>query len=219
MTMTLPLEDWMSFPPQGDEAFQKTILPWIAGQKEAMRQLDAQRPATATYIFHEHVERVSAMGRDFALFLGAPEPAAQWFFQALQIHDCGKTELPASIWDSAEKPSDEVKAQRRQHAPLGGRMIDEELPDHPFTAFAADIARHHHEQIDGKGFLGVKAAELSPWVRLSCIIDSFDGMSVRRPHFGERDTSPKAVYERLSIEKTGQYDPELLAEFKDFLAI
>ena len=137
----------------------------------------------------------------------------------LQIHDCGKTKLPVSIWDSVEKPSDEIKAQRRQHAPIGADMIESELPpSHGFTKFAAQIARYHHEQIDGNGFLSVKTAELSPWVRAACIIDSFDGMSVKRPHFGGRDISPKGVYERLSVEKgPAHYDAELLEEFKNFL--
>lgn len=210
----------MKSPPQSDEIFREKIAPWIAHQFEALRVLDNRRPVTATYIFHEHVLRVAAMGRDFALALGASQSAAEWFYQALMIHDCGKTELPHAIWDSVQKPSAEVKAQRRLHAPLGGRMIETELPDgHGFTDFAADIARHHHEQMDGGGFMGVAAGTLSPWVRVACIIDSFDGMSVRRPHFGARDTSPAAVYERLAVEKAGQYDPELLASFKKFLDI
>lgn len=185
-----------------------------------MEDVDRRRPVGATYIFHEHVERVARMGRDFARHLGASLSAAEWFYHALQIHDCGKTQLPSTIWDSTEKPTDAVKAQRRQHAPLGGRLIEAALPDgHGFTDFAAGIARHHHEQMDGKGFLGVDAATLSPWVRIACIVDSFDGMSIRRPHFGARDTSPKAVYERLSVEKAGQYDPELLKEFREFLGV
>lgn len=188
-------------------------------QELAMQYFDAQRPPYATYLLHPHVHRVATMGRDMALYLGAPREAADWYHQALIIHDIGKCDLPVDIWDMDEKPTEAIKAMRRRHAPLGGDKIETELPkDHPFTAFAADIARHHHEQMDGNGFLGMPAGDLSPWVRLACIVDSFDGMSAPRPHFGARDLSPQSVYRRIAIEKGPVFfDPDLTSEFGAFL--
>jgi response regulator RpfG family c-di-GMP phosphodiesterase len=210
---------WMLTPPEDDPVFTRVIAPWLAAQHDALIVIDALRPPEPWYVFHTHVMRVAEMGRDFALHLGAPVSAAAWFHNALRIHDCGKTLLPVEIWDQEDKPSESIKLQRRRHAPLGGQMIEESLPhDHPFTAFAADIARHHHEQMNGKGFLGVNAAELNVWVRIACIVDSFDGMSVWRPHYKDRDISPLSVFERLAVEKgPAVYDETLTEAFGYFL--
>lgn len=215
------LTEWMLAKPEQDSVFQTSIAPWLDGQHVALKELDAARPADITYIFHEHVMRVAAMGRDFARFLGAKENEAEWFYHALRVHDCGKTLLPQDLWDTDGKPSDAVKLQRRQHAPLGAEMIERDLPaDHPFTAFAADIARHHHEQMDGGGIMGRRGDELSVWVRMACIVDSFDGMSIKRSHFGGRDISRHSVFKRIAVEKgASQYDAALTAEFGRFLAV
>ncbi len=204
--------------PQDDPVYRGSIAPWLSQQHDALKSCDAHR-GKPFYIFHTHVERVADMGRDFALFLGADINAANWFHAALMVHDCGKTILPVHIWDSEGKPTPVMKAKRRSHATLGAQMIEHDLPhDHPFTAFAADIARHHHEQMDGKGFVGVPAGDLSEWVRIACIVDSYDGMAVWRPHYGDRDTSPDAVYERLSVEKgPAMFDPALTEAFGHFL--
>lgn len=211
----------MTIHPDDDPAFNRQIGHWIAAQELAMQAFDAGRPATAVYLLYPHVHRVADMGRAVALFLGAPIEAATWYHHALVIHDIGKCDLPSDIWDTDEKPSEIVKSMRRRHAPIGAEKIERDLPqDHPFTSFAADIARHHHEQMDGKGFMSVTANELSPWVRLACIVDSFDGMSVVRPHFGDRDTSPKAVYERIAVEKgTAYFDHALTQKFGAFLGV
>lgn len=210
---------WMDTAPEDDAVFHDVIAPWLDRQHRLLTDYDAQRPGTPWYVFHDHVMRVADMGLAFALFLGASRNAATWYYHALRVHDCGKTLLPVSIWDSESKPTDAVKNKRRSHAPLGAQMIETDLPsDHPFTAFAADIARHHHAQMDGKGFLGVNAANLSSWVRAACIVDSYDGMSVWRPHYGDRDITPQAVYQRLSVEKGAEvYDGELLKAFGEFL--
>ena len=207
--------------PENDPVFRDVIAPWLDRQHTELKALDASRPYGVAYVFHAHALRVANMGRDFALFLGTHEHAAQWYYHALRVHDCGKTVLPRDLWDTDGKPSEAVKLNRRRHAPIGAEMIERDLPhDHPFTAFAADIARHHHEQIDGGGIIGLTGDQLSDWVRAACIVDSFDGMSIARTHFGGRDISPASVHARIAVEKgPAQYDAELTALFGKFLGI
>ena len=70
-------------------------------------------------------------------------------------------------------------------------------------------------QMDGKGFRNVPANELSAPVRLASIVESFDGWSIARPHFGDRDTSPEAVLNRMRTEKMYMFDRELFEAFAD----
>lgn len=213
---------WMTVPAAEDAAFQDVILPVLKDLHIHLIGLDLQRGDHVAYVFHQHALRVAAMGRDFSIFLGATPEAADWYYHALIVHDCGKTVLPPDIWDTDSKPSDEVKAQRRAHAPLGGDLIEELLPaDHPFTRYAADLARYHHEQINGKGPMGKTGDELSVWIKAACIVDSFDGMSIKRAHFdNKRDLSPMGVHKRIAEEKgPDQYDADLTKLFGEFLNI
>lgn len=223
--MSIAINDihpWMLSSPDDDAVFTDVILPTLKDLHIKLMALDFQRGDDVAYVFHQHVLRVADMGRDFAAFMGAPEHAAKWYHYALIVHDCGKVVLPHDIWDSERKPSDDVKAQRRAHARLGGELLEQALPsDHPFTAFAADLARHHHEQMDGKGPQGQKAGVLSVWVRTACIVDSFDGMSIKRAHFdNKRDLSPAGVHKRIAEEKgPDQYDTGLVELFGKFLKV
>jgi HD-GYP domain-containing protein (c-di-GMP phosphodiesterase class II) len=79
-----------------------------------------------------------------------------------------------------------------------------------------DIMLNHHEQMDGKGYRGLSADALSLPVRLACIVESYDGYAIPRPHFGDRDISPEGVLARMRDEKgRALYDMELFEAFAE----
>ncbi len=211
--------------PDNDPIFTDVIAPFLDARHQALIDLDNERRAIAGaeifYVFSDHVLRVAQMGRDFALFLGLSNNECAWFYEALRVHDCGKAELPADIWDRKEKPTTELKDLRRTHAPVGADVITQNLPhDHPFTAFADRLARHHHEHMDGTGTLKVSIKDTDIWMRIACIVDSYDGMKVWRPHYKDRNISPPAIIERLAVEKGPNiYDKELVQKFSTFLKV
>lgn len=211
--------------PHNDPIFAKVIAPFLDARHQELLDLDGARRNIAGgdiyYIFSDHVIRVAEMGRDFALSLGLNEHACEWFYHALRVHDCGKSDLPADIWDRTDKPTEELKHLRRTHAPVGADAISKNLPeDHPFTAFADRIARHHHEHMDGSGTLGINIGDTDIWMRIACIVDSYDGMQVWRPHYKDRDISAPAIIERLAVEKGEKiYDKELVQKLSNFLKV
>jgi HD-GYP domain-containing protein (c-di-GMP phosphodiesterase class II) len=96
------------------------------------------------------------------------------------------------------------------------RMYEHEIKNHPFLTLMLDIMLNHHEQMDGKGHRGVKGADLSPPVRLACIVESFDGYATARPHFGDRDISIEGVLNRMRTEKGADvFDMELFEAFAE----
>jgi HD-GYP domain-containing protein (c-di-GMP phosphodiesterase class II) len=145
-----------------------------------------------------------------------PRIAANMFWATLP-HDAGKIKLPPHIWDTVDKPDDGLKNLRRSHTLLGVEMAHAELGihAHPFLNLMTDIMLNHHEHMDGSGYLGKAASQLSLPVRLVAIVEAFDGYSIARPHFGDRDLSSAGVIKRLRTEKTGQFDPELLEAFAE----
>lgn len=169
-----------------------------------------------TYFFYDHTVRVSEDVRKTVLHLGLSETVAKNMYMAMLVHDVGKTRLPASLWDMVEKPEDDIKAKRRSHTELGIGIVKEKLGDidHPFIDLMCDIMLRHHEQMDGSGYLGLTGGKLSAPVRLACIVESFDGYSIARPHFGDRDISNAGVITRMRDEKGANfYDMELFEAF------
>jgi polar amino acid transport system substrate-binding protein len=197
-----------------DEAYKK----YITDQMQALAAYDAARPDGHVYEFHVHAERVAYLMKDLALTVGYDADMADILYSATLPHDIGKMALPVEIWDLEDKPTEDQKAERRTHTTHGINMIRNEFGDRcdtdPFLKLMLDIMENHHETMDGQGFLGKTGNQLSREVRMACICDAFDGWSVKRPHFGDRDVSPSAVVMRMEIEKAGQFDQGLLEHFK-----
>lgn len=208
-----------------DEVFQKTIKPFIEKHLEELKDFDAQREAWVKenlpadykfiYRFHEHTFRVAEDIRNAALHMGLPENVAENLYWAMLPHDIGKKALPVDLWDMMEKPSEDIKAERRSHTDLGAEMARNDLPaDHPFVKLMIDVMENHHEEIKGGGYHGRKGDQLSAPVRLACIVESFDGYSIFRPHFGARDISVPGVLKRMREEKGADlYDMDLFESF------
>jgi HD-GYP domain-containing protein (c-di-GMP phosphodiesterase class II) len=214
-----------NFNPRADAVFQDKIRPFIARELEKLKDFDRQRMAWAkdnlpadykmSYIFEEHTMRVSKDMRAAALHMGLPENTAETLYWAMLPHDIGKRMLPLHLWDMMKKPQDDIKRLRRRHTDEGAKLAREALPfSHPFLDLMLDIMLNHHEQMDGGGYRGLKGDQLSAPVRLACIVESFDGYSIARPHFGERDVSPAGVLARMREEKgPALYDMDLFEQF------
>lgn len=147
--------------------------------------------------------------------MGLAENVANNMYWAVLPHDIGKKNMPVEIWDTDEKPTDNLKKLRRTHTLLGAQIMNEHLRDHdhPFKDLMVDIAAYHHEQMDGEGTHGKTADELSMPVRLASIVEAYDGWRIWRPHYGDRDISPVGVLDRMRDEKLHMFDEELFEAF------
>jgi len=171
-----------------------------------------------TYIFHEHAQRVAINVKRTCIHMGLGELVAENMYLAVLPHDIGKKLLPAGIWDQEEKPTGAIKKYRRTHTLLGGQIVEELLHDidHPMKDLMMDIARYHHEQMDGQGTLEIAGDQLSLPLRLAAIVEAYDGWRIWRPHYGDRDISPPAVLARMRDDKGAEiFDMDLFEAFAE----
>ncbi len=205
-----------SFDFETDALCQSVFKPFIEHQFEILKGYDAQRPSDTNYIFHEHAMRVAGNVKKTCLHMGLGARVANNMYWAILPHDIGKSRMPVDIWDIDEKPDEKMKSFRRTHTVLGAQIVEEELQgaDHPFKDLMVDIMINHHEQMDGRGTHGTKAKDLSQPVRLSSIVEAYDGWRIWRPHFAGRDISPAAVLTRMKHEKPHMFDQTLFNAFK-----
>ena len=205
-----------------DKTCQTILKPFIEEQLQELKKYDEQRPDDITYIFHEHAERVAGNMKKTCLHIGLGEIVANNMYWALLPHDIGKKNLPLNVWDSEEKPTDNLKKYRRTHTLIGAQIAQEYLHDteHPFKDLMIEIMINHHEQMDGKGTHNIPADKLTPPLRLATIVEAYDGWRIWRPHYAERDISIPGVLNRMREEKGSEiFDMELFEAFAEMKMI
>ena len=191
---------------------------FIKEQLQELKTYDNQRPEDHAYIFPEHAKRVANNVKNTCLHIGLSDLVAENMYWAVLPHDIGKKNLPLELWDKEEKPSGMLKKVRRTHTLLGAQIVQEHLADinHPFKDLMIDIMVNHHEQMDGNGTHGISDNQLSAPVRLTAIVEAYDGWRIWRPHYGERDISPAGVLKRMREEKGAEiFDMKLFEAFSD----
>ncbi|MAS87810.1 MAG: phosphohydrolase [Micavibrio sp.] len=217
MQKSIDVSDWpTNFDFAQDEICQHTFKPFIESELKLLEEYDAQRPKDTNYIFHKHAPRVAEDVRDTCAHLGLAPHICENMYWALLPHDIGKRKLPLYLWDMKDKPTDDIRQLRRSHTDIGAEMVEKKFTDidHPFKDLLIAIIHHHHEQMDGNGYLGLTGDQLSMPVRLAAIVESFDGYRVWRPHFGDRDISVEGVLKRMRNEKgASHYDMDLFEAF------
>ncbi len=98
---------------------------------------------------------------------------------AAVMHDVGKITIPDAILTKPGKLSTEEYEIMQSHAAKGVAILESipQLRDSEFYHYACDIARHHHERWDGKGYPdGLKGDEISPWAQVVSLADGYEAL-------------------------------------------
>lgn len=136
---------------------------------------------------------------------------------AAPLHDIGKIATPDRILQKPGKLTAEEFAIIQEHAAKGGDIIltaFRDLDDGEFRKIAYEVARHHHEKYNGKGYPdGLAGEEIPLHARIMAIADVFDAVSQKRCY---RDAM--SLDESMAIIEKGigtDFDPDLARIFLD----
>lgn len=127
---------------------------------------------------------------------------------AAHLHDIGKVGIPDTILNKPTRLTPEEYAVTKEHTVIGGEI----LKSITLLKQSADVARHHHERYDGKGYPdGLKGTDISLYARIIAIADGYDVMNTNHSC---RNSLPEASIIREFRENSGtQFDPELTEIF------
>ena len=127
---------------------------------------------------------------------------------AAHLHDIGKVGIPDTILNKPTRLTPEEYAVTKEHTVIGGEI----LKNITLLKQSADVARHHHERYDGKGYPdGLKGTDISLYARIIAIADGYDVMNTNHSC---RNSLPEASIIREFRENSGtQFDPELTEIF------
>ena len=171
----------------------------------------------------QHVKRI----REYALCLGKsvmklyPEydltsdklTRIGW---ASSLHDIGKIAIPDTIILKAGKLTGDESELIKSHTTKGAEMIQSAicLNDREIFDYASDIARHHHERYDGKGYPdGLKGDEISIAAQIVSLVDVYDELTSKRIYKAAYE--PDKAYQMIINGQSGAFSPKLLKAFTE----
>ncbi|HWC65120.1 MAG TPA: HD domain-containing phosphohydrolase, partial [Thermoanaerobaculia bacterium] len=194
----------------------------VAETREAARYRDAYRglirrllePGLKKYsALVSHSLSVARIARRFAGFLHLPETTIEQITVAALLHDIGLRELSYDRLGE-KRPLTEAEYRLARDHPAVGAML---IADIEFPYPVIPLVLHHHERYDGSGYPDQLRGEQIPFgARLIHIIEAFDAMTATSSY---RPTiSRDEAVETIESKGGTQFDPNLAAKFRDFVA-
>ncbi|MEP4888621.1 MAG: HD domain-containing phosphohydrolase [Aliiglaciecola sp.] len=161
----------------------------------------------------EHSLNCSILLTMFAKYRDMGQQAIEELSLAGLLMDVGMTNMPKDITQSPGRLTLQQKEIITTHVDIGLDLVDR-CGD--VTAPVQDIIFNHHERIDGTGYPDAQSEhDVSEYVRMAGIVDSYDAMINDRP-FRKAVTPSKALVKLLSDES---YDQALVAQFIKCLGV
>ena len=134
---------------------------------------------------------------------------------AAPLHDMGKIRIPDAILNKPGRLTDEEYAVMKRHSAYGAEIIEKTLQvieEEDYYNVAKNIARHHHERWDGKGYPdGLRGGEIPLEARIMALADVYDALVSKRVY--KEAFSKEKACEILREGAGTQFDPDLTRLF------
>lgn len=161
-----------------------------------------------------HSVAVCAMMAALARQLNMSEEETFIAAQGGMLHDVGKAGIPVDVLNKPGKLTDNEFDVVRRHPEKGYDMLvsNETLPEE-----VLDVALHHHEKFDGRGYPHkLKGEEISIFARMGAVCDVYDALTSDRVY--KKGWSPAVAVKRMASWE-GHFDPKILQAFIKTLGI
>jgi len=158
----------------------------------------------------EHSYRVGRMACLLAKEAGCDDETIFMIDIAARLHDVGKIGIPDGILlkPSGFNPSERLVME--MHAEIGADVLARS--EIPHIKMAEEIARHHHERWDGRGYPAkIGGQEIPLAARITALADVYDALTHKRP-YKQAWTVEASLSEILSL-RGKHFDPELTELF------
>jgi HD-GYP domain-containing protein (c-di-GMP phosphodiesterase class II) len=151
-----------------------------------------------------HSRRVAGLCRILGEQLRLPAESLNSLENAALWHDLGKLAIRPRVLRQPAKLDAAGQAAVRQHPAWGMSLLQHLLDDDD----AALGVLHHHERIDGSGYLGLSGEQVSATARILALAEAWDAMTSSQSF--RRALGPDEALARLREERN-RWDPTVLA--------
>lgn len=126
-----------------------------------------------------HQQRVAALAKTIATRMSLNSDQIKGIYVAGMLHDIGKISIPTSILTKPGQIDDVERALIQTH-PIISYDILKQIE---FPWPVAQIARQHHEKLDGSGYPdGISGEDILLESRIICVADVVEAMGFDRPY-------------------------------------
>ena len=155
-----------------------------------------------------HSAAVARYSRAMSEALGMNEEEQELIHTAALFHDVGKFIFPDSILFADRRLTDEEFEIVRRHPVVGAELVSEIEGYGPI----AELVRHHHERIDGRGYPDGLAGDSIPLgSRIIAVADTYDVITARDTY--RTPISPVEAFAELRRSAGTQLDAQLVELF------
>ncbi len=156
-------------------SYVKQLEATVHGTLQAVASMVEMRdPYTAG-----HERRVGLIAAAIAREMGWDEARCQTLEMVGLVHDVGKIAVPSEILTKPTRLSPLEMELVRGHAEAGYEILRKV----PFPTPVAEIARQHHERMDGSGYpQGLRGEQILPEARVLAVADVIESMASHRPY-------------------------------------
>ncbi len=157
-----------------------------------------------------HAERTSRWAVKIGRELGLGGEELERFGFNILLHDIGKISLKEDIiWNHPGNPLTSLQWKEvKLHPQIGAEILREAK----FLDEAEELALHHHERHDGRGYPdGLKGENIPLKVRILSVADSYDAMMVDRPY--RKALTQEEAIDELERGRGTQFDPQVVDAF------
>jgi putative nucleotidyltransferase with HDIG domain len=184
------------------ERLRKVHLDTIAALSRSMEAKD--------YYTGGHTERVATVAVALARHLGFAQGDIEAIEVGALLHDIGKIGVPEHILRKDTAREQDEWAVMKEHPVLSDYILSEiDLPP-----IVREIARSHHERVDGTGYPDrLRGEEIPLSARIVLVADAFDALTSDRPY--RRARPAWAALEELRANAGTQFCPRVVVALEE----
>jgi putative two-component system response regulator len=162
-----------------------------------------------------HINRISHYTKEIAEACNLGSEFVESIFYASPMHDIGKVAIPDSIQQKTGPLNASEWQVMKTHTTVGAKILAGS--NSPYLQMAVEIAKHHHERWDGKGYPnGLKGEEIPLTARIMNICDQYDALRSERSYKQALNHEESCTIILQGNDRTSpeHFDPEVLEVFR-----
>jgi len=150
------------------------------------------------------VLRITRYARLIAEGMGLPPDMVERIEIASTLHDIGKIGVADDLLLDDPELTEAQEHELREHTEIGHRLLSGNSSE--YLQMAAEIALHHHERYDGKGYpKGIKGRDIPLAARIVAVADAFEMLTSGSHQKGNQDMT--LILNSLMARKGYEFDP------------
>ena len=163
-----------------------------------------------------HSLRVCILAVAFGRELGYPIDQLEQLGTGALLHDLGKLRIPLDILNKPGKLTTEEYDIIKSHVPLGVQVLEDSKGG--IADNSINVARFHHERIDGTGYVsGRSNGEIPEFGRIGGIVDCYDAITSDRIY--KKGISAYDALKKMYEWRDSAFDGVLVEKFIQCMGI